>query len=117
LARERLEDSNSVLLKISIEIQRLEHGQRLICMDSDRLPEELGLTGDGIESLSLAGLVRHRPQKPRPKERIDCSALQQCYARMLAEEPFSNQTELALYLGVSRFWVSRVLKGVNSKAS
>jgi len=34
---------------------------------------------------------------------------------MLAEGPFSNHTELARYLGVSRVWVSRVLKGVKNR--
>jgi hypothetical protein len=100
-----------------IEIHNLGHGERLTCMDSERLPGELGLTGDEIESSSLAGLVRHRPQKPRPKERIDCSALQPSSTGMLAEEPFPNQTELALHPGFSSVWVSMVLKGVNSKAS
>jgi hypothetical protein len=37
------ENSNFVLAKIPIEIHRLAHGQRLIYMDRERLPEELGL--------------------------------------------------------------------------
>jgi biotin operon repressor len=31
---------------------------------------------------------------------------------MLAEGGFASQTELARHLGVSRVWVSRVLKGI-----
>ena len=75
--RERLENSNFVLLKIPIEIHNLGHGQRLICMDGDRLPQELGLNEEAIGSLVQGGLVRLRPQKPRPKPRIDYAALQQ----------------------------------------
>jgi hypothetical protein len=81
-------------------------------MDSEGLPEELAVTEQDVESLSQAALVRRRPQKPRPKERIDYAALQQTHRRMLAEGPFSNQTELARHLGVSSVWVSRLLKGI-----
>jgi len=109
--RERLDNSNYVLLKIPIEIHNLGHGQRLICMDSERLPEELGLNEEAIGSLVQGGLVRLRPQKPRPKKRIDYEALQQTYRRMLAEGGFASQTELARHLGVSRVWVSIVLRG------
>ena len=100
--RERLENSNFVLVEIPIEIHNLGHGQRLICMDSDRLPQDLGLDEEAIGSLAQAGLVRLRPQKPQLKERIDYVALQNTYRRMLAEGPFSTQTELACDLGVSR---------------
>jgi hypothetical protein len=85
-------------------------------MDSERLPEELGLNEEAIRCLVQAGLVRPRPQNPRPNPRIDYAALRQTYARMLAEGPLSTQTELARHLGVSRVWVSRVLKGIERKA-
>ena len=84
-------------------------------MDSDRLPQELGLNEEAIGNLVQGGLVRLQPQKPRPKKRIDYEALQQTYRRMLAEGGFASQTELARHLGVSRLWVSRVLKGIKRK--
>ena len=114
--RERLENSNFVLVEIPIEIHNLGHGQRLICMDSERLPQELGLNEQAIGSLVQGGLVRLRPQKPRPKKRIDYEALQQTYRRMLAESGFASQTELARHLGVSRVWVSRAPKVIKRKA-
>ncbi len=72
-----------------------------VSMDSERLPDELSLDRQDIESLFQAGLVRRRPQKPRPKKRIDYEALQQTHARMLTDGPFSNPAELARHLGVS----------------
>ena len=115
LLRERLKDSNSVILKIPIETHNLRHGQRLTCMDGERLPHELGLDEEAIQGFLQAGLIRCRPQKPPPEERIDYAALQQTYRRMLAEAPFSTQTELARHMGVSRVRVSRVLKGIMRK--
>jgi hypothetical protein len=61
--RERLENSNFLLLRIPIEIHCLQRGQRLICMDGERLPEELGLTVQGMASLSQVGLIRRQPSK------------------------------------------------------
>jgi hypothetical protein len=61
--RETRENSNFVLVKIPIEINNVGHGQKRICMDSKRLPEELGLTAQGIESLSQVGLIRRLPSK------------------------------------------------------
>jgi biotin operon repressor len=42
-------------------------------------------------------------------------ALQQTYARMLAEGPFSSHADLARHLGVGRVWVSKVLKGMKKR--
>lgn len=85
-------------------------------MDSERLPEDLGLSDQDIESLSQGGLVRHRPQKPRPKDRVDYEALRQTYHQMMQTGAFPSHSELARHLGVSRVWVSRVLKGIEKKA-
>jgi hypothetical protein len=58
--RDRLHTSNFILLKIPIEIHNMGHGERLTCMDSEGLPEDLGLFDQDIESLSQRGLVRRR---------------------------------------------------------
>jgi biotin operon repressor len=47
---------------------------------------------------------------------VDYEALQQTYARMLADGGFASQADLARHLGVSRVWVSRVLKGIRKQA-
>jgi hypothetical protein len=74
LLRDRFENSNFILVKIPIEIHNLGHGEKLTCMDSGRLPAELGLADHDILSLSERGLIRPRPQKPRQKKRIDHTA-------------------------------------------
>jgi hypothetical protein len=63
--RDRLKNSNYILLKIPIEIHNLGHGERLTCMDSERLPEELGVTDQDCVSLSQKGLVHRWLQKPQ----------------------------------------------------
>jgi len=73
--RERLENSNCIVLKIAIEIHLFERGLQVICMDSHRLSELLGLSETAIEHLGQAGLVRVSPPTPRPKERVSYSAL------------------------------------------
>ncbi len=58
LAPDRLHTSNYILLKIPVEIHNLGHGERLTCMDSERLPDNLGLSDQDIESLSQRGPIR-----------------------------------------------------------
>ena len=113
--RERLENSNFILVKIPVEICLSQRGLQRIFLNPGRLSNILGLSVEDIERLRNAGLVFRYPEKARPRERIDYEALQQTYARMLAEGPFSTQAELARHLGVSRVWVSRVLKGIKRK--
>jgi hypothetical protein len=110
--RDRLHTSNYILVKIPIEIYNLGHGERLTCMDSERLPAELGLTDTDVQRLFERGLSRPRPQRARTKVRVDYEALRQTYAEMLREGGFANASELAGHLGKSRVWVSRVLKGI-----
>jgi hypothetical protein len=49
--RDRLHTSDYILLKIPIAIHNLGRGERLTCIDSERLQEELGLTDQDIERL------------------------------------------------------------------
>jgi hypothetical protein len=85
-------------------------------MDSQRLPDILELSDHDIDRLRKIGLVHLPPPAPQAKKPpIDYAAIQQTYRRMLAEGPFSSQTELACHLGVSRAWVSVVLKGIKRK--
>ena len=116
MLRERLENSNLFLVRIPVEIHRLQRGLQAIRMDPARLPQMLGLSNQDIARLRQAEMVCVPTPMPRLKERIDYVALQQTYARMLAERSFSSQAELAIHLGVSRVWVSRVVKGIRRKA-
>ncbi len=61
MLRERLENSNYMLLRIPVEIHLFPHGQQRICMDPGRLPELLGLCDQDIERLEQAALVRLSP--------------------------------------------------------
>ena len=74
--RERLKNSNCILLKIPTEITTIEHGEMVTCMDEDRLSQEFDLTAEDVENLGQAGLIRRRPQRPRPKQWIDYAVLQ-----------------------------------------
>jgi len=71
---------------------------------------QFSLSLDAISRLQVQRLIR-LPRPVRAKRLpIDYAALRQTFARMLAESPFRSQTEHARHLGVTRVWVSRVLK-------
>ena len=84
-------------------------------MDPGQLPELLGLCNQDIERLRPAGLAHLPSPTPQPEERVDYVALQQTFARMLAEGPFKSQTELARHLGARWIWECRGLKGVKKE--
>jgi hypothetical protein len=115
--RDRVHNSNFILLKIPIEIKVLEHGEKFTVIDYDRVQAELGVSASDVASLQKSGLILPLRPAKTSKPRIDYDALQQGYAKMMSDGPFKTQTELARHLGVSRVWVSRVLKGIRKKAS
>ena len=106
------ENSNYILLRIPIEISSSARGEKAIAVAEGPLHCSLPLSPAAITRLQDVRLIR-LPRSARAKKLpIDYVELQQIYRRMLAEGPFSNQTDLARHLGVSRVWVSRVLKGI-----
>jgi DNA-binding CsgD family transcriptional regulator len=77
----------------------------------------LPLSEAAINRLRKRGLIRRQLEFRAKRQLIDCAALQQTYARLLAEGGFSSNAELARHLDVSRVWVSRVLKGIKRRSS
>jgi hypothetical protein len=88
-------------------------------LDVDRLPSFLDTTPECIARLRsrfCPPLLSAAPRRSK-KDPINYAALQQTYARMLAEGGFASQADLARHLGVSRVWVSRVLIGAKRRDS
>ena len=110
------ENSNYILLRIPIEISNSARGEKAIAAAEAPLSSILPLSPGAIARLQDARLIRLQQPVRTKKLPTDYAALQQTYRRMLSEGPFSTQTELARNLGVSRVWVSRVLKGIKKRA-
>ena len=114
--RETHENSNFILLRIPVEISNSAHGEKAIAVAEALLSSILPLSPDAITRLQDVRLVRlPRPVKTK-RLPIDYAVLQQTYRRMLADDSFVSQADLARHLGVSRVWVNRVLKGIKRKA-
>jgi hypothetical protein len=104
-------------LRLPFVFKRLPHGKLFFTLDVDRLPSFLVVSPECIANLRSRfcppALTAASPHHTRPP--IDYASLQQAYRQMLSEGPFSNQANLARPPGVSRVWVSRVLKGIKRK--
>ncbi len=85
-------------------------------MHRERLEELLGLSDGDISRLYDCGLILSRPEKPPHMPRIDYQELARSYRKIMEREGFASNAELARHLGVSRVWVSRVLKGIRRKS-
>ena len=110
--RETDENSNYILLRIPIELSDSAHSEKAIAVAEGPLSSILPLSPDTIIRLQDVRLIHHSRPVRAKRLPIDYGALQQTSRRMLTEGGFASQTELARNLGVSRVWVSRVLKGI-----
>ena len=109
------ENSNFILLRIPIEISNIAHGEKAIAVEEGQLHCSLPLSPAAITRLQDARLTRFAQAARVTRPPIDHAALQQKYRRMLADGGFASHADLARHLGVSRVWVSRVLKGIKRK--
>ena len=85
-------------------------------MHRERLQEALGLSESDISRLCDCGLIPPQCKNPSPKPKIDYDKLAASYREIMDRKHFVSQSELAQYVGVSRVWVSRVLKGIKRTA-
>jgi hypothetical protein len=109
------ENSNYILLRILIEISNSARGEKAIAVAQGPLHRSLPLSPAAITRLQDVRLIRLPRSVQAKRLPIDYAALQQSFARMLTEGGFSSRAELAQHLGVSRVWVSRVLKDIKKK--
>ncbi len=86
-------------------------------MRREGLQETLGISANDITPLQDCGLILHCPGRTASKPKIDYEALAENYRSLLDRMNFSSHAELARHLGVSRVWVSRVLKGIQRRNS
>jgi hypothetical protein len=109
------DDSNYILLRIPLEIRYGRRGEKALSIATRYLPSALPISQGAITRLQEAGLILESNEEGTKKPPTDYRALAQQYREMVHAHGLSNQTELARHLGVSRVWVSRVLKGITRK--
>ena len=102
-------DSNPVSLEIPIVFVNSAEGAQHILIDPVRLPYYLDLSTKEIDSLVQANLMRRATIRV-PKPKIDYLQLALSYQEKLASGMIPTIAALARHLGVSRAWVSHVMK-------
>ncbi len=106
--RDRHGDSNPLSLEIPIVFANSAKGAQHIVIDPVRLSYYLDLSGIEIDSLVQANLLR-RVTIRVPKQKIDYRQLAVSYQEKLESGIFPTRASLALHLGVSRAWVTKVM--------
>jgi len=84
-------------------------------MHRERLQELLELSDGDISRLCDRGLILPRRKMPAQKPKIDYEKLARNYRETMDRMRFVSHSDLGRHLGVSRVWVSRVLKGVKQR--
>lgn len=103
-------------VRLPIVIRRVQRGQAKMVVNVAKLGEFLALSPEDIDRLAplLSGPL---PESARPmRKRIDYVALRAQYEQILLNGTCATKADVARHVGVSRVWVSRVLKGIKRKA-
>ena len=102
-------------LRLPVIIRRVQRGEAKLVVNIAKLGEYLALSPENIDRLA-ALLPRPTPDKTRPvREKIDYVALRAQYEQLLLDGTCATKADVARHAGVSRVWVSRVLKGIGRK--
>ncbi len=92
-----------------------DNGAKHIVINSNRYSYFLVLKESDIETLKQAGLMESSLAKTNVKSRINYSALAAEYKYKIESGECSNRAELARSIGVSRAWVTKVMRRGTSK--
>jgi hypothetical protein len=106
-----------ISLRIPVEIINSARGGKVFSMHRERLQEFLGLSEGDTSRLSDCGLIIPRREMPSQKPKIDYEKLARSYRETMDRMQFVSHSDLARHLGVSRVWVSRVIKGIKRKVN
>ena len=102
-------------LRLPVIIRRVQRGEAKLVVDFAKLGQFLALSPEDIDRLAplFSGPL---PERTRPmRKRIDSVALRAQYEQLLLDGTCATKADVARHVGVSRVWVSRVLKGINRK--
>jgi hypothetical protein len=99
------------MLRIPLAIHNSTRGEKEFSTTEGALLSMLPMSSSGIPRLQDCRLIRlYEPKRERPP--VEYDALAKLYREILCSGEFTSQAELARYLGVSRVWVCRLLKGI-----
>jgi hypothetical protein len=90
----------------------VQRGEAKLVVNVERLGEFLALSPDAVNDLVplLSGPL---PETARPmRKKIDYVELKAQYEQLLADGTCATKADVARHLGVSRVWVSRVLRDI-----
>ena len=108
--RDRHGDSIHVRYEIPIVFANNPKGAKHIFIDYTRLPFYLNLLPADFVGLRKHGLIHPEAPVKVPRIRVNYPLLAQEYQQKLESKEFVTRAELARSLGVSRAWISKVMR-------
>jgi hypothetical protein len=115
--RDKHGESVNLSLEIPIFIANNRNGAKQILIDPTRLPNLLTLQKSDLVNLQRDGLIPPQAPVKIPRVRVDYPALAQEYGRQLSSGKYSTRAGLARTIGVTRAWVTKVMKKGSSKVT
>ncbi len=111
-----INSTNFLHLKFPIICGKTERGENITSLDSSRLADYLDLKSINLGELSTV-LCNETLKPSRPRvllRKMDPVQRALEYKSLIDNGTVRNQSELAVYLGTSRAWVSKALKALKT---
>ena len=102
--------SNIVVIKLPVTTAFTLYGETRLSLDISRIDEYLTLAEEAKDRLAMFLEIPRKIYIKAPKNRLDYPKLSSEYQNMSNNGGFKSRAELARHLGVSRTWVTKVMK-------
>jgi site-specific DNA recombinase len=104
------EASKCLTLKLAVSVRNIARSEKAIILSPDRIRDYLRISdATAVRLTKLFSLPKER-EPLHIQARLDYPSLAMRYNELINEGCFKNQAHLARYLGVSRAWITKVLK-------
>ena len=109
----RLEPSKSLIVKLPIILQSNRHGQKIAAIDPMEVSKYLDLDKESIDRLTKRFFYVPAQSRKERRKPIDRVALAEQWRTLIASGAAKNKADLARKFGVSRAWISKVMRSLS----
>jgi len=107
---QRGENSKILYVKLPIFLHNGGRGEKILVINPARIHNYLDMPPKEVKKLTDSFVYPKEKDKRAKRHRQDLVALRQLYNEMLETGKFKNRADLARHFGVSRAWITTVLR-------
>jgi len=86
------------------------YGAKVLVIDPSRIHNYLDISPEAVKKLTESFVYPKVKEAPEKRKRLDLEAMTETYREMLDSGEFKNKAALAKHFGVSRAWITKVMR-------